>query len=513
MIQHSPSCWEHEQFKSIIVRVTNRKAFYCAINFYFREHTLHLSELLIELSAKLDHKRVVQTFNRRNHPLIKQYLQHVQRENINVVNEAVNQLYVEEENYDSLRESIDDYDEIILNHDYFENVNSKHINNYDDLINFSFIFPICDHYIISLKNEKISFIELENNSPLLIFQEADVDLQKMPILHLDYSQDDRARYNDNNNSDIRKRRLAEISILQKTVPLSVKKIYESAVDMYYKRKKMCIIISFDVVPYFDSIIGFENKCKLDFKKQTLFTSRGSLTVNTVSRRGNNNNNSNNNNVNDINHNRTNGSWGYHQSTMIVNPNNNYNRRIHSNSNGNGNVNGKGRSQTPIAIRRNRNYGKTKSIGQALKNSSINNSNNNNNNNGIDSSIVLNFGDDSVTLDLFSKKRKFRTAVGPLVITSERLVEVKGAIRRSSLGVELSGSAGVHGSVTLIGGLSKKEGLYSGVDHSFDYGMSFEDPMSNTELNNNNNPNNNKEYKIVQKQRLVQLLCKDGKKHK
>ena len=110
MIQHSPSCWEHEQFKSIIVRVTNTEVLYRAINFYLREHPLHLSELLIELSAKLDHKRVVQTINRGNHPLIKQYLQHVQKENIGVVNEVKSQLYVEEENYDSLRESIDDYD-------------------------------------------------------------------------------------------------------------------------------------------------------------------------------------------------------------------------------------------------------------------------------------------------------------------------------------------------------------------------------------------------------------------
>jgi len=38
------------------------------------------------------------------------YLQHVQRENNKVVNEAINGLLVEEENYEALRESIDDYD-------------------------------------------------------------------------------------------------------------------------------------------------------------------------------------------------------------------------------------------------------------------------------------------------------------------------------------------------------------------------------------------------------------------
>jgi len=76
-----------------------------------REHPLFLSELLIELSPKLDHKRVVQTIRlSRQLPLIQQYLMHVQRDNIAVVNEAVNELLVEEENFNQLRESIADYE-------------------------------------------------------------------------------------------------------------------------------------------------------------------------------------------------------------------------------------------------------------------------------------------------------------------------------------------------------------------------------------------------------------------
>jgi len=111
MIQHSPTCWDHEQFKGIIVRVSNTEVFYRAINFYLREHPLYLSELLIELSPKLDHKRVVQTIRlSRQLPLIQQYLLHVQRDNIAVVNEAVNELFVQEENFNQLRESIADYD-------------------------------------------------------------------------------------------------------------------------------------------------------------------------------------------------------------------------------------------------------------------------------------------------------------------------------------------------------------------------------------------------------------------
>merc|ERR1712129_290724 len=66
----------------------NTEVFYRAINFYLRQHPLHLRQL----------------------PLIQQYLMHVQRDNIAVVNEAVNELLIQEENFNQLRESIADYD-------------------------------------------------------------------------------------------------------------------------------------------------------------------------------------------------------------------------------------------------------------------------------------------------------------------------------------------------------------------------------------------------------------------
>ncbi|ETO35177.1 clathrin heavy chain [Reticulomyxa filosa] len=70
---------EHKQFKSIIVRKTNTKVFYRAINFYLREHPLFLSDLLDELSGRLCHKRVVQTIDMDGKlPLIITYLQHFQ---------------------------------------------------------------------------------------------------------------------------------------------------------------------------------------------------------------------------------------------------------------------------------------------------------------------------------------------------------------------------------------------------------------------------------------------------
>jgi len=110
IIEHSQACWDHDQFKSIIVRVSNSEVYYRAINFYLLEQPLKLSELLIELSPKLDHKRVVQMVEHHGHlPLIKQYLKHVQRDDISVVNEALYSLFIEEERFQELRESIAEF--------------------------------------------------------------------------------------------------------------------------------------------------------------------------------------------------------------------------------------------------------------------------------------------------------------------------------------------------------------------------------------------------------------------
>jgi len=110
MIEHSPACFEHDLFKSTVVRVSNSEVFYRAINFYLQEIPLKLSELLCELSPKLDHKRVVNSVQSYGHlPLVKGYLQHVQREDNQVVNEALNGLYVEEERYQELRESVEEF--------------------------------------------------------------------------------------------------------------------------------------------------------------------------------------------------------------------------------------------------------------------------------------------------------------------------------------------------------------------------------------------------------------------
>jgi len=110
MIEHSAECWNHSLFKEIIKKVSNTEMYYKAITFYLQEHPLLLTDLLIELSTQLDHTRVVDLVSRHGHlPLIEKYLLHVQRENLSAVNEALNGLFVKAENYKSLRQSIDSY--------------------------------------------------------------------------------------------------------------------------------------------------------------------------------------------------------------------------------------------------------------------------------------------------------------------------------------------------------------------------------------------------------------------
>merc|ERR1719323_117772 len=63
--------------------------------------------------AKVDHARVVQQVRKSNHlPLILPYLKAAQQHNIAAVNEAMNELYVDGEQYDELRQSIEDFDNL-----------------------------------------------------------------------------------------------------------------------------------------------------------------------------------------------------------------------------------------------------------------------------------------------------------------------------------------------------------------------------------------------------------------
>ncbi|KDD77018.1 hypothetical protein H632_c39p3, partial [Helicosporidium sp. ATCC 50920] len=111
MMAHSPLAWEHVQFKDVAVKVKATDTLYRAIAFYLEEHPDLLNDLLKVVEARVDHSRVVDVLRRAGHlGLVKDYLLSVQKNNLQAVNEAVNELLVEEEDADALRESITSYD-------------------------------------------------------------------------------------------------------------------------------------------------------------------------------------------------------------------------------------------------------------------------------------------------------------------------------------------------------------------------------------------------------------------
>ncbi|CAN1325758.1 Clathrin heavy chain 1 [Linum perenne] len=105
-----PSLFEHVMSSS-----TGRNLHICtfsmAVHFYLQEHPDLINDVLNVLALRVDHTRVVDIMRKAGHLLlVKPYMVAVQSNNVAAVNEALNQIYVEEEDYDRLRESIDLHD-------------------------------------------------------------------------------------------------------------------------------------------------------------------------------------------------------------------------------------------------------------------------------------------------------------------------------------------------------------------------------------------------------------------
>jgi len=111
MMAHSPSAFGHDQFLMVMQKVSNMEIYYRAIQFYMDEQPMQVNSLLNTIAPKVDHARVVQQVRKMgNLPLILPYLKSVQPANVAVVNDAINELYVDAEQYEDLRVSIEDFD-------------------------------------------------------------------------------------------------------------------------------------------------------------------------------------------------------------------------------------------------------------------------------------------------------------------------------------------------------------------------------------------------------------------
>jgi clathrin heavy chain len=111
MMERAADAWEHHSFKDIIVKVANLEIYYRALNFYLQEQPSLLTDLLQALTPRIDVNRVVKMFEKSdNIPLIKPFLLNVQSQNKKAVNSAINDLLIEEEDYKTLRDSVENYD-------------------------------------------------------------------------------------------------------------------------------------------------------------------------------------------------------------------------------------------------------------------------------------------------------------------------------------------------------------------------------------------------------------------
>lgn len=111
MMTHPTEAWREGHFKDIITKVANIELYYKAIQFYLDFKPLLLNDVLLVLTPRMDHTRSVSFFTKVNHlQLVKPYLRSVQSLNNKAINEALNNLLIEEEDYLGLRTSIDAFD-------------------------------------------------------------------------------------------------------------------------------------------------------------------------------------------------------------------------------------------------------------------------------------------------------------------------------------------------------------------------------------------------------------------
>ena len=111
MSEHA-SAFDNDQFLDAIVKVRNGEVMYKAVNFYLTMHPMLFTRLMEVLEELVDHSRVVNQLRRTGDWALQigqSYMKAVQKDNLSAVNEALNELYIEDEDYESLKKSIDKF--------------------------------------------------------------------------------------------------------------------------------------------------------------------------------------------------------------------------------------------------------------------------------------------------------------------------------------------------------------------------------------------------------------------
>lgn len=109
MTDRAPA-FEHELFLDAIVKVRNAETMYKAVNFYLNMHPTLFTKLMEAMEEHVDHSRIVNILRKTGDWALQigqPYMKAVQAADLSAVNEALNELYIEDEDYESLRQSID----------------------------------------------------------------------------------------------------------------------------------------------------------------------------------------------------------------------------------------------------------------------------------------------------------------------------------------------------------------------------------------------------------------------
>lgn len=106
------NAFDNDLMLDSVTKVRNAELQYKAVSYYLTTHPMNFTRLMEVMEENVDHSRVVSQLRRTGDwslQLGQQYLKTVQKYDISAVNEALNELYVEDEDYESLRKSIDSF--------------------------------------------------------------------------------------------------------------------------------------------------------------------------------------------------------------------------------------------------------------------------------------------------------------------------------------------------------------------------------------------------------------------
>lgn len=110
MMEHSPLAWKHDKFCQTLQKVTNSNLYAEAIKFYVNEQPQLLNDMLKIIVNKIDFSNTVYELRKYDAvPLAMPFLKSIQSSNNFDVNEALNEIFVEEEDPESLKNSILEY--------------------------------------------------------------------------------------------------------------------------------------------------------------------------------------------------------------------------------------------------------------------------------------------------------------------------------------------------------------------------------------------------------------------